>query len=291
MSNPTFIKEDYLTINGKKVFYRYRNGTSNAFICFLHGYPTSSLDYVGVFEKIPSEFHVLAHDFLGFGQSDKPLDNNYLLSDQADLTLGLYESFGIEHMHLIAHDYGTSVATELIARNNNNELDFNLRSVTLCNGSMLIDMSKLRLIQKLLKSKWVGNLVAYLSSESTFQRNMKNIWFDKSRYKESEMKIHWDLLISKKGKKVLPRITRYIDQRYLNYERWVGGLSKSKLPYHILWAANDPVAVVEMAYRLDEIISDSHLTIIKNCGHYPMIEQEEVWINHVLKFVYDKESI
>ena len=150
---------------------------------------------------------------------------------------------------------------------------------------MLIDMSKLRLIQKLLKSKWVGYLVAHLSTENTFQRNMRNIWFDSSTYKADEMKKHWELLIRGNGRKVLSKVTRYINQRYDNYGRWIGGLSESKLPFHILWAANDPVAVVEMATKLDEIIEDSTKTIIPECGHYPMIEKEEIWVSQVLGFI------
>ena len=138
-------------VQGHNIFYRYRPGSSDIYLCFLHGYPTSSLDYAHLIDKIPEEYHVIAHDFLGFGRSDKPTGNEYLLTHQADLSLGLYQFLGTDKVHLIAHDYGTSVATELIARNNEGDKSIDIRSVTLCNGSMLIDMSKLRVIQKLLK--------------------------------------------------------------------------------------------------------------------------------------------
>lgn len=278
-------EEDFITINHRNIFFRYRAGRSNVYLTFLHGYPTSSLDYVQVIDRIPKEYHVLVHDQLGFGLSDKPLDIDYQISEQADIVCDLYNALNIKELHLIAHDYGTSVATELIARNNKGELKFNIRSVTLCNGSMLIDMSKLRLIQKLLKNKWIGNLVAHLSSESTFQRNMKNIWFDKEKYNKEIMSKHWSLLIRGNGRKVLSKVTRYIDQRYIYYGRWIGGLAESRLPFHILWAENDPVAVKEMAYKLDRIIRNSRLTIIRDCGHYPMMEKEEEWSQHLISFI------
>jgi len=270
---------------GHEIFFQYREGSSDVFICFLHGYPTSSLDYAHLIDRIPGDYHVIAHDHLGFGRSDKPIQNEYLLTDQADLSLGLYQLLGAEKVHIVAHDYGTSVATELIARDNEGKNNINLQSVTLCNGSMLIDMSKLRVIQKLLKNRWLGSMVARLSSSSTFHRNMKNIWFDKSTYQKEEMQEHWDLLVSNNGKKVLPKVTRYIDQRYENYDRWIGGLKESRLPFHILWAENDPVAVVEMAYKLDSIVQNSTLTIMQQCGHYPMIEKGEEWLGHVMRFI------
>lgn len=289
MSKVNKILLDKTKIEGNGIFYRYRPGTSDVFISFLHGYPTSSLDYDHLIEKIPNEFHVLAHDHLGFGLSDKPIDHDYLLSEQADLTCALYETLGAAKVHIVAHDYGTSVTTEIIARHNEGTIGFDILSITLCNGSMLIDMAELRVIQKLLKNRWVGKIVAQLSSEATFQRNMKNIWFDKSKYRKDDMHPHWNLLIGDGGRKVLSKITRYIDQRYDYYDRWIGGLKQSKLPFHILWAAKDPVAIVDMAYILDEIISNSALTIIDECGHYPMIEQGEVWLSHVLDHIEGKD--
>lgn len=164
-----------------------------------------------------------------------------------------------------------------------------LKSFTLCNGSMLIDMAELRIIQRLLKSKFLGPIAAQLSSEGTFHRNMRNIWFDKSKYNQEAMHIHLELLIADGGKKVLPKITRYINQRYYNYDRWIGALKESHLPFHILWAANDPLAVVGMARKLDQIIPESSLKIIEKCGHYPMIEEKELRIEKVIKGISDVE--
>lgn len=68
-------------------------------------------------------------------------------------------TIGGKKVHLLAHDYGTSVATEIIARNNNHELTIEIEKLTLCNGSMHIELSQLRTIQKLLKiNGWVNML-------------------------------------------------------------------------------------------------------------------------------------
>lgn len=265
--------------------YRHRKGTSDIAIVFLHGYPTSSLDYKYIWDLIPQKYTLVAHDHLGFGKSDKPVVYDYSLIDQAQYALQLYKKIGIDKVHIVAHDYGTSVATEIVARNNESLLDIDIQSVTLCNGSMLIDMAKLRPIQRLLKSKITGSIIARLSSRKVFHRNMRNIWYDKFLYKESEMDLHWNLLIDNNGRSVLPKITRYIDQRYKHYDRWIGGLNKTESPVHILWAANDPIAVVAMADKLEPMIANSYKTIIDNCGHYPMIEQPKKWTKHLLAYI------
>ena len=157
---------------------------------FYMSYPISSLDYSNVIDRISSKYNFKAHDHLEFGHSDKPLDNDYLLSYQADINCSLYKSLGAKKVHIISHDYGTSVATEIIARHNEGLVDYKICSVTLCNGSMLIELAKLRIIQRLLKNKLFGNIVAQLISASTFHRNMRNIWFDKSLYQKVDMHEH-----------------------------------------------------------------------------------------------------
>lgn len=289
MENQPYI-DGYYTSSFGNIYYRLRKGDSNSWISFLHGYPTSSLDYVHLFSRIPKQYNVIVHDYLGFGKSDKPIDNDYLLVDQATIACELYESLGINNPDIVAHDYGTSVATELLARLNSGNLKIDINSMTICNGSILIDMSQLRLIQKLLKHKWIGPIVAKFTTAHIFHRNMKNIWYNKHLYNKPDFDPHWEALISNNGKKVLPKITTYIDQRYANYDRWVGALKAVKIPVHILWAADDPVAIVEMAYKLKAIAEAAKLTIIEECGHYPMIEKEIEWLDNVVSFIEDQHS-
>jgi hypothetical protein len=62
--------------------------------------------------------------------------------------------------HVVAHDYGTSVATELCARAVRGALPFRISSVTFCNSSMMLELAKLRVTQKLLRNRIVGPLFA-----------------------------------------------------------------------------------------------------------------------------------
>ncbi|MFG2196844.1 alpha/beta fold hydrolase [Streptomyces sp. NPDC048639] len=59
---------------------------------------------------------VTTFDLLGFGYSDKPRRHRYSLLEQADLVEDLWRRLGIGDTALVAHDYGVSVAQELLAR-------------------------------------------------------------------------------------------------------------------------------------------------------------------------------
>src|SRR4029077_3640558 len=85
-------------------------------ILLIHGFPTASFDWWKMWEALAARFHIVAADMLGFGFSDKPPTDPYLLTDQATLQEALAAHLGIKQTHLLAHDYGVSVAQELLAR-------------------------------------------------------------------------------------------------------------------------------------------------------------------------------
>ena len=101
-------------VGGRRLFLRTADGAGPQLL-FLHGYPSSSYDWRLVLDMLPGQ-RTACFDFLGFGLSDKPRDHVYSLMDQADLVEGVVERLGASEVVLVAHDMGTSVATELLAR-------------------------------------------------------------------------------------------------------------------------------------------------------------------------------
>ncbi|MEO1514801.1 MAG: alpha/beta hydrolase [Bacteroidota bacterium] len=275
---------EYHQVLGHQVFVLDR-GRGSQTIALLHGYPSCSLDFWDVLPLLTKQYRVIVHDHLGFGLSDKPRDYSYSLIEQADIALALWRQLGVEACHLVAHDYGTSIATEIIARQQRHPSGPRIHSLTLSNGSMLIELSQLRPIQKLLKHKTWGPIVAQLSNEQIFLRNMRKIWGHPSRFDPEELRLHWQLLIHKDGRRVLPQLTQYINERYRFWHRWVGSLYQSELPVNVLWATKDPVAVVAMAHELHRHIANSQIRLLEGIGHYPMMEAPSDWAEGVLEFI------
>ncbi len=183
-------------------------GTSTQTVAILHGYPTSSYDFYKVIDQLSDQYRIVLHDHLGFGFSDKPIYEKYSLKTQADIAEKLWQKLKITEVIVLAHDYGTSVATELLARHNEGTLKVHLKGLVLCNGSIHIEMAKLRNIQKLLKSRFLGPIAAKFATQSTFKNNMKSIFYDGDVLTSDELQNMWYLLKQNKGKKY--------SQKYLN---------------------------------------------------------------------------
>jgi pimeloyl-ACP methyl ester carboxylesterase len=274
-------KGKLFTVYDKNIFV-IDEGKSNETLVILHGYPTSSYDYYKVLPELSKHFRVIIHDHLGFGFSDKPIEYSYSLIEQADVALQLWKQLGLTKVTLLAHDYGTSIATEILARHNKQQIDLQINNLIISNGSMHIELSKLRIIQKLLRNKVTGKWVAKLTNYPIYKKNIRNVYFDKSKITNNELQEMWFQLEHNNGRKVIHFLSNYINERYTFWHRWIGALKETKIPTKIVWAKNDPVAVDIIADVLAIEIPNNDLFWIDNCGHFPMLEKPNEWVQLVL---------
>ena len=254
-------------------------------LLILHGFPSSSCDFHRIVDRLAERRRVVLHDHLGFGLSDKPADYSYSLIEQADVALGVWRALGIERGHLLGHDYGTSVATELIARRERGLLPIALDGLTLCNGSVLIELARLRLSQRIARSPLLGPAFGRLIWAGYFKRVMRRLWGDPGRVIEADLDAIWEGMIRADGRLRMHAISGYIGERYRFRARWVGALERFDRPALVLWARRDPVAVPAIGRGLAEIVPGARLEWLDELGHYPMLEEPQAWSERLLAFL------
>jgi pimeloyl-ACP methyl ester carboxylesterase len=271
-----------LDVFGREVFVIEAGEPDAEPLVILHGYPSSSFDYHQVLGLLAERFRVIIHDHIGFGLSAKPEDYSYSLIEQADIALGVWRQLGVGSGHLLAHDYGTSVATELLARRERDLLDFDVDAVTLCNGSMHVELAEMSTLQKLLPVRGVGPLVAKLANHTIFRAQIRRILGEGGSVSDHEIDLMWEALEYAGGRKVIPQIARYQYERKAFWHRWIGALKALDLPCHVVWGRQDAVAVAEIAETLAGEVPGARLTWLDDLGHYPMLEDPNRWARAVL---------
>lgn len=112
---------DFVEVNGFNMFVvQIAPKEADDTVVFFHGFPTSSFDYVKPLEHLRKAFpkkRLVFFDHVGFGFSDRPLeDYEYTLHDHAENALGLLRKLKIKSAHIVAHDMGDSVVTEILSR-------------------------------------------------------------------------------------------------------------------------------------------------------------------------------
>ncbi len=273
-----------LDVFGHRVFTVVDGRADGDTLLVLHGFPTSSADFRRALPFLAQGHRVVLHDHLGFGLPDKPPRYSYSLLEQAEVALAVWRQLGVDRGHVVAHDYGTSVATELLARRERGLLPVEVQSLTLCNGSVHLELARPALTQHVLRSR-LGPLLAHLAGPRLFRWQLRRILGDPGSASDGDLNPMWEAVAFSGGLARLPQIARYLDERMRFRERWIGPLTRFDRPAPVLWGRRDPIALPAVAQRLAAEIPGARLTWLPDLGHYPMVEAPPRWAEAVLRFL------
>lgn len=240
----------------------------------LHGFPSSSHDWAKVAPALAERRALLLPDFLGFGASDKPADHDYSLVEQTDLVEALWAHEGVTRTALVAHDYGVSVAQELLARQAEHALAVELESVTLLNGGLYPDVHRPQPTQEALLDPEQGPQLAAAINEELFVASLGPTFPDGYDVAADGADI-WRSMERDDGIRIVHRLIRYMVDRRENEARWTGALERTGVPLRFVWGMLDPVSGAHMAERIRERRPDAPLLALDDVAHWPQLEAPE----------------
>jgi pimeloyl-ACP methyl ester carboxylesterase len=259
-------------VAGRRLYVQRREG-EGPLLLLLHGFPSSSYDW-RMLLALRLASAALAFDCLGFGLSDKPRDHTYTLAWQADAAEELVRRAGSPPVFLVAHDMGTSVATELMARDLLGELRMDVRGALLFNGSMLLHLAKPTIGQKLLRSP-LGPLVSRLTTERGFRAQFSRVFSADHPLSAEEAADQWALIAHNGGGGIGHLLVNYMAERERFTERWHGAIRDWPGPLTLTWGLRDPVARVEVLDGLRALRPGVEVLELPELAHYPQIESPD----------------
>lgn len=240
-------------------------------IILLHGYPTSSWDWEALWPMLITNFRLIALDLLGFGFSDKPYPYHYRIHEQADIVEALVDKLDLTQYHVLAHDYGDTVAQELLARQNERETPQWL-SLCMLNGGLFPETHRARPVQKLLASP-IGSFVTRHMGKESIHKSMSKIFGPNSQPNDELIEGYWEVINFNNGRRTLHKLIDYMKQRRQNRERWVGALEQNRIPIGLINGSADPVSGAHMVARYKEAVGAPLMIIsLADIGHYPQWE-------------------
>jgi pimeloyl-ACP methyl ester carboxylesterase len=268
------------SLRQQRLFYRDSAGDAPC-VLLLHGFPTSSYDWQHLWPLLAARVRLVAPDLLGFGFSAKPHPHRYSIHEQADLVEALLEHLGIDRCHLLAHDYGDTVAQELLARDNARAPgQRHYPSCSLLNGGLFPETHRARTIQKLLLSP-IGPLVNRLSGRGSFGRSFSAVFGPHTRPDEQELDAFWSIILHDGGKRVFSDLIGYMRERREHRQRWVDALTDFAGPLQLINGSLDPVSGAHMVRRFREVVAPERsepgdvIVELPQIGHYPQWEDAE----------------
>ncbi|XP_077355525.1 mesoderm-specific transcript homolog protein [Festucalex cinctus] len=283
------------TFRGRRIFYTDSHGAlgSSDVVLLLHGFPTSSYDWKKIWGPLTQRFNrVIALDFLGFGFSDKPRPHRYSIFEQASVVEALVAHLGLanQRINLLSHDYGDTVALELLYRSEQNRTGhLNINSLCLSNGGLFPEVHHPRLLQKLLKdSTFLAPVLMRLTNYMIFQKGIGEVFGPYTQPTDAEFWDMWTGLRYNDGNLVLDSVLQYINQRLKHRERWVGALTSTMVPLHLIYGPLDPVNPHPHFVRLyQQLVHRSTVSVLdEHISHYPQLEDPTGFLNAYFNFIH-----
>ncbi len=269
----------YFSYQNHQIFYQDQ-GEGEVLVC-IHGFPTASWDWVKIWTELTNHFRVIAPDMLGFGFSDKPRRYDYAIHDQASLHEELLKHLNISKAHILAHDYGDTVAQEMLARHEERLQSgkSGLKMLSLCflNGGIFPEMHRARPIQKLLEGP-LGFLISRFFSEKRFQKSFSEVFGAQTQPTPQELKDFWELITYQGGHRLSHKLIHYMADRRQYRDRWVKPLLHTQVPLRLINGPEDPVSGRHAAERWQELVPNPDVVLLEGIGHYPQVEDPQgVW--------------
>ena len=278
-------KGEFLSLEGRQIFAIDEGGENLPVIVLIHGFPTSSWDFADIWKTLATNNRLICLDMLGFGFSDKPDKRNYEIHNQADLFDAMIKHSGVSEFHLLAHDYGVSVAQELLARQLDGSANAKCLSCCFLNGGLFPETHQALVIQKLLLGP-LGNTVNRLLGFKMFSKAFSKVFGPNTKPTQQQLEIFWEIINYNKGKHVFHNLITYILDRREHAARWLEALRGEGPPLALINGSIDPISGSHLIDRYKELgCRLDYLAQLEHIGHYPQAEDPANVSMHYLKFL------
>ncbi|MFI2203303.1 alpha/beta fold hydrolase [Streptomyces sp. NPDC020192] len=243
-------------------------------LTLLHGYPASSHQWAKIAPELARNHTLVMPDFLGFGASAKPHEHDYSLMEQADLVEALWAHDGLSATRVVAHDYGSSVGQELLARRSEGSLSVALVDMTLMNGGIYPELHRRTDAQSLLLDPQFGPVLSAQVDQDGFITDLA-VTFAPAYDALTDSVDMWRTYSRDDGHLNSHLLLRYVRDRETYRDRWVEALEGTDLPLQFVWGLQDPVSGAHIAERIRDSVPGARLLELPDVGHWPSLEAPE----------------
>jgi pimeloyl-ACP methyl ester carboxylesterase len=211
-----------------RVFVRHASGAGTT-LTFLPGWPDGSFGWAKVDAELAerSDADRLFLDYVGHGDSDKPLEHPYSTYERADLVEALWRARSVETTVVVAFDYSCIVSLELLARRIERQRAGKdpgtvIRTCLLANGGLFADgHTHPWFTTRLFRSRAGGPLMwGGQRSRRAFAPFFRPVFSRSYRVTAAEIEQAYQAISRHDGVRVLPATAAFVDEHVEHAARW-----------------------------------------------------------------------
>ena len=273
-------------IDGLDIFYREAGPKGAPAVLLLHGFPTSSHMFRNLIPALADQYHVVALDYPGFGQSSAPRvdEFDYTFDKLAEVVEKFTEKVGLTSYTLYVQDYGAPVGYRLAIKHPERVTGLVVQNGNAYEEGLDNDFWKpLKAYWKDRTNQNAEPLQGFLTLEGTrwqYTHGVRNV--------EAISPDSWTIdqaLLDRPGNKDI-QLALFYDYRTNSerYPTWQAYFRKHQPPTLIVWGKNDAIFPAEGAHPYKRDLQNIEFHLL-DTGHFALEEDGDRIANLMRDFL------
>lgn len=264
--------DKFITIYGQKI--HYVEAGRGSVVILIHGLGADLSQWNNLIAPLSQNYHVIALDQIGHGQSDRPFIN-YRINTLVDFLEGFYKAMKIERASLVGESLGGATATA-----------FALAYPQQVERLVLVDAGYGYAIPEASDPRLLGHQPGTLhllgpSTRAQAKQLLELVTHNKQTL-ASEAAVD-ELFAS--TMRAGYTIQKFIESFARREDVLDNRLQALNLPTLIVWGRQDILSPLALGERFNREIANSQMVVIDNCGHAPPNECPREFNLAVIRFL------
>jgi len=274
-----------INIDGVEIFYREAGPADAPTILLLHGFPTSSHMFRNLIPALSDQYHLVAPDYPGFGNSAQPAIEtfDYTFDNLAKVMERFIAALGIQKYSLYLMDYGAPIGFRLAAKHPDQ-----VQSLIVQNGNAYEEglrefWDPIRVYWKDRTPKNAEPLAGFIAPDGVkwqYTHGVRNV--------QTISPDNWNVDLRHLSREGNPAIQLALFYDYQNnvphYPEWQAYFRKHQPPTLIVWGKNDYIFPAEGAYPYQRDLKNLEFHLL-DTGHFALEEDGQVIAKTMRKFL------
>jgi len=257
-------------IDGSKIAYREIGSHDKPTILLLHGVPSSSRMYDDLMKRLGNEYHLVAPDYPGFGNSDapSPRDYAYTFDHLAEAIIKLTDTLKLDRYVLFMQDYGAPVGMRVATARpqsvigtifqNGNVYEEGLGPMWEKRKAFWNSRSELQAEVVKQHQSLAVTRARHLGTDPDIEAYNPDLWMDEYAYlnRPGQDQIQSDLIFD-------------YQNNIAAYPKWQRWLREHKPSTLVVWGKYDPAFTVAGAEAFKRDLPEADIQIL-DAGHFAM---------------------
>lgn len=275
----------WVTINGNLIHY-IDEGKGET-ILFCHPPVTSSFMYRNIIKELSKNFRCIALDFPGFGLSEVAPESDYTqsINSQAEVVKGFADALHLQSVYLLMQECGGHAAIKVFIQQPEK-----LKGLILTD-TIIFPVSGYPRIKTML-SLINGRIFNFINTNFNFLiRAMTKFGINNRKLSAEERNTYKAMF----GTKEIRRTSTHMLYQLITEEKLLSQIQTAfentfnKIPALLIYGEKDPLNKLGVAKRINDLLPNSELRLLKGEGHFPH-EGEPEKMSELIKSWFNRQQ-